>query len=52
MGTPKLWGLGWRTWKIKLVAELVGFEYTMPPFTFGVTNKLPEYLEMNPHGKV
>lgn len=52
MGVAKLWGTGIRVWKIKLVADYVGFEYTVPPFTFRVTNKTPEFLKMNPSGKV
>eukprot|EP00976_Prorocentrum_cordatum_P107631 1194676-Prorocentrum_minimum.AAC.3 len=49
----KLWGSHTRTNKVKVVADLAGVQMeTTPDFTFGVTNKTPEYLALNPFGKV
>lgn len=52
MAPLKLWGAGTRATKVQLVAALCGVPTEMPPFTFGVTNKTPEFLAMNPLGKV
>eukprot|EP00242_Pyramimonas_sp_CCMP2087_P017801 CAMPEP_0198213354 /NCGR_PEP_ID=MMETSP1445-20131203/28816_1 /TAXON_ID=36898 /ORGANISM="Pyramimonas sp., Strain CCMP2087" /LENGTH=1184 /DNA_ID=CAMNT_0043887981 /DNA_START=34 /DNA_END=3588 /DNA_ORIENTATION=- len=49
----KLWGSHSRTNKVKVVADLAGVTIeTTPDFEFGKTNKTPEYLALNPFGKV
>ena len=48
----KLWGGGPRTLKVELVAAFADVAVEKPPFTFGVTNRTPWYLAMNPMGKV
>lgn len=38
--------------KAMVAAEFVGVTIDVPPFAFGVDNKTPEFLKMNPNGKV
>eukprot|EP00798_Chlamydomonas_sp_ICE-L_P016395 gene16395-22597_t len=48
----KLYGAGSRMLKCELAAAFASVEVEKPPFTFGVTNKTPWFLEMNPNGKI
>lgn len=50
----KLWGgeENPRCKMIKMVADVAGVELEFPKFTMGDTNKTPEFLKMNPMGKV
>ena len=44
--------MGKNAMKAQITAEIVGASITLPPFQMGVTNKTPEFLKKNPHGKV
>mmetsp|Transcript_36663 Transcript_36663/g.81584 ORF Transcript_36663/g.81584 Transcript_36663/m.81584 type:complete len:1184 (-) Transcript_36663:438-3989(-) len=52
MAPLKLYGTGGRVLKADVVAVFAGVDVVKPPFTFGVTNKTPWFLKMNPNGKV
>lgn len=39
-------------WKALIAAEYVGAKIEVPPFEMGKTNKSPEFLKLNPNGKV
>ena len=39
-------------WKALIAAEYVGTKIEVPAFEMGVTNKSPEFLKLNPIGKV
>ena len=51
MAPLKLYGQGTRVEKVRVVALFANVELETPPFTAGITNKTPWYLEMNPNGK-
>ena len=38
--------------KALIAAQYVGVQIEVPPFNFGVDNKKPEFLKLNPNGKV
>ncbi len=38
--------------KALIAAEYVGAKIELPAFQMGVTNKSPEFLKLNPFGKV
>ena len=38
--------------KALIAAQYIGVQIEVPPFTFGVDNKKPEFLKLNPNGKV
>ena len=50
----RLWGMGIRTLKVRIVAAFAGVDLkVVPDFTFGVTNRTPHFLErVNSAGKV
>lgn len=49
----RLWGGSRpRAVKILIAAAYSGVELDIPPMEMGVTNKTPEYMAMNPMGKV
>lgn len=53
MAELKLWGSGYRTNKVKLVAAFAGVNVEQQlAFTHGTTNKTPQFLAMNDLGKV
>jgi Glutathione S-transferase, N-terminal domain len=53
MAELKLWGSGYRTNKVKLVAAFAGVNVEQQlTFTHGTTNKTPQFLAMNDLGKV
>ena len=39
-------------WKALIAAEYVGAKIEVPAFEMGKTNKSPEFLKLNPNGKV
>lgn len=39
-------------WKALIAAEYVGAKIEVPAFEMGKTNKTPEFLKLNPNGKV
>lgn len=41
-----------RAGKALIAAEYAGVKISCPPFTMGTTNKTPEFLAINPFGKV
>jgi elongation factor 1-gamma len=50
----KLWSPkgGARTLKLQVIANYAGVELEIPQFTMGESNKTPEFLKMNPMGRV
>lgn len=53
MAELKLWGSGYRTNKVKLVAAFAGVNVEQQlTFTHGTTNKTPQFLAMSELGKV
>lgn len=53
MAELKLWGSGYRTNKVKLVAAFAGVNVEQQlTFTHGTTNRTPQFLAMNDLGKV
>ena len=38
--------------KALIAAQYIGVQIEVPPFNFGVDNKKPEFLKLNPNGKV
>jgi hypothetical protein len=39
-------------WKAQIAAEYVGVKLDIPAFEMGKTNKSPQFLKLNPNGKV
>ena len=39
-------------WKALIAAEYVGAKIEVPAFEMGKTNKSPDFLKLNPNGKV
>ncbi len=39
-------------WKAQIAAEYVGVKLDVPAFEMGKTNKSPQFLKLNPNGKV
>lgn len=54
MGTYKLWCPpgNKNAFKALIAARYVGVTLDMPPMEMGKTNKTPEFLKLNPFGKV
>ena len=45
-------GNGWRAFKCELAAAYAGVPLTIAPFTTGITNETPTFLQWSPDGKV
>ncbi len=54
MATHKLWSPpgNKNAFKALIAARYVGAKIEMPPMEMGKTNKTPEFLKLNPFGKV
>ena len=54
MATYKLWSPpgNKNAFKALIAARYVGAKLDMPPMEMGKTNKTPEFLKLNPFGKV
>lgn len=54
MATYKLWSPpgNKNAFKALIAARYVGAKIDMPPMQMGKTNKTPEFLKLNPFGKV
>ena len=45
-------GNAWRAFKCELTAAYAGVPLKKAPFTVGITNKTPTFLQWSPDGKV
>ena len=45
-------GNGWRAFKCELAAAYAGVPLEIAPFTVGITNETPTFLQWSPDGKV